>query len=212
MFIPVPNTIELVIEYTQADNTAANVLHWGSNDLAGDNTLVTTVSERLRATWAANIMPKLSNTLAMQRVTARSLEVADGPQATTTAPLTPGGIVGVVTTPQVAFVVKKVTGLSGASRRGRMYIPGIPANAVDPAPGNVLGAQLAPWNTALAAVRADMASVPGVGLGELVVVSRYQGVGADGKPLPRPSGIFTPINLLVLQSAIGTQRERNNRG
>lgn len=43
----------------------------------------------------------------------------------------PGLSTAPATTPQVALLLRKTTGLAGREHRGRMYLPGVPENAVE---------------------------------------------------------------------------------
>lgn len=96
-------------------------------------------------------------------------------------------------TPQVATLWHKTTALGGRAGRGRLYLPGVPENAVSSAgvlDNAFVVAHAGVWNALLTAM----------------ALGSYDGVvlhGA-GSPISTP----TPITTINLQSKVATQRRR----
>lgn len=100
------------------------------------------------------------------------------------------------TSPQVAYLVKKVTGFGGRSGQGRFYLPGVPEGSVDPA-GQILSAGVTALNTALEAARAALVSAGAI------PTLLHGGTGPISAPLP--------IVGFQVDSRCATQRRRNRR-
>lgn len=102
---------------------------------------------------------------------------------------------------QVTFSIKKTSGLTGRSARGRNYWVGIPRNELDPLNENlVLAAFAANLVASIAFVRTSITSV---GLWEAVLVSRFE-LGAK-----RPEGkVFLWIDETNVDLRVDTLRGR----
>jgi hypothetical protein len=74
------------------------------------------------------------------------------------------------------------------------------------APGWLTGAQ-----TAFDQFLGDIQAIGGTSDTQMFVVSRFLGVDAAGKPIPRAQGIRTAITRLLCASSVATQRDRNKR-
>lgn len=88
----------------------------------------------------------------------------------------------------VAFCLSFLTALGGRSYRGRNYICGIPITVIS---GNAITSAYAnAWITNYETLLSELAILNRT----MVVVSKYSGVNpTTGKPIPRVSGITTPI-------------------
>lgn len=93
--------------------------------------------------------------------------------------------------PQVAILVKKVTGFAGRDMRGRMYVPGIGKTAVQ-ADGGITAAKLEDLQFAFTNFLANLT--------------------ANGTPMVlghnAPLQDWTPVTNLVVDARVATQRRR----
>lgn len=147
----------------------------------------------------------LSNQWSTVAVHLRDLTTEAGLVADFSSTPTTGGVGAEPTPNNVAACISFRTGTAGRSYRGRNYIPAIPGTMVT-------------TNTLDSDWMGDMAQAYGLllegggalpGDWEWVVVSRYSGVDADGKPIPRVAGIATPVSTVLFTNAIvDSQRRR----
>jgi hypothetical protein len=112
---------------------------------------------------------------------------------------------------QVAALIQKRTALRGRSFRGRLYLAGISSASTDPGPGNLLSVYRTALQGAIDGFRADVAVAGAPTPLLLAVVSRYKGVDAQGRPIPRAVGLATTITAMPVAIALATQRDRNRR-
>lgn len=134
----------------------------------------------------------ISNELRMLEV-----EVKFGPNATGPSAVAPVGNAmtgpSAGATPNVAWLVRKVTGFGGRTGRGRMYIPGVPEaqvltnGAVAPTYAGLFSAELEEWRLGMASA----GLIPSL-------------LHAPGSPITTPM----PITEFVVDSRVATQRRR----
>jgi len=105
-----------------------------------------------------------------------------------------GGLAESTASPQVAFLVKKVTDLGGRRQRGRMFIPGV-AEADVGSDGVLSSGMLANLDEAADAFKIGMESV----VQPLFLLHNH------------PDDAPTPIVALVADSRVATQRRRLRR-
>lgn len=118
----------------------------------------------------------------------------------------PGGLTGNTMLPlNSAVVVKKQTGLAGRRNRGRIYLPGIPEDAVDDS-GNVLGSFLTTINSKLNTFQANcIANVSP----DCEVAILHKEIHIDAKPAyDLADEEATIVTVWAADPVIGSQRGR----
>jgi hypothetical protein len=186
-FVPVPNTALIRMEGTVDGQLTINTVYFevSGGGITGVNlaALVTAVGG-----WAqSTIAPILSDDWALVRTIGTDLTAANSFQYELATPAT-GGVSGEANPNNVAACVKFVTALSGRSFRGSNFIPAVPGSVVT-------------LNTMDQAFMDDVtgAYFQLIGAGiflagwQWVVASRFSGVDVDGHPIPRTTGIVTPV-------------------
>jgi len=110
-----------------------------------------------------------------------------------------GGVVGEILPLNVSFAIKRLSGLTGRSARGRIFVPGIPTSQLD-ANENFVLATYADGNVdALNELKIDAALA---GWQE-VIVSRFE------NNVKRPLGVlFVVVNYAYTDLIVDTQRGR----
>jgi hypothetical protein len=209
-FIPVPGTIEYVVTMTCFDNVSQNVFHSRPNDFP-DLIPVIDRAASVRAAWANRIMPQLSTSTALTTVSAKDLSSDEGDAVVLGGAIVVGSQPGEPAPAQVTALIQKITALGGKSRRGRLYLSFFREADVDGGQGILVSAYLIDLQTAFSQFLSDVQAIGGTSDEQMVVVSRYKGVDAAGRPIPRPAGLVTPITSLLVSSSIATQRDRNQR-
>jgi len=200
-FIPVPNTAEAVLRYVQDGQKLANVFHaeWPAppsivelSDLALD----------LRDWWIANMRPIVGNNVTLEQVAAKSLHSAGAPAVEFPVPAGTGADPAPALPNCCTVTVKWLTGLAGRSFRGRSYHVGLTEaqvtnNNIIPASLSVIAAA---YNLLIPALTQATRT--------MVVVSKYSGVDALGRPIPRSAGVTTQITESFMDAVVDTQRRR----
>jgi hypothetical protein len=145
--------------------------------------------------WVDEILPQQSTAITLASVlvkfgpntTGQSAELAVG---------SIGGDGGVADPPNIALLVRKVTGVGGRSGRGRMFVPGWAGTAFDSS-GDFNPARIGPLNLKFEALRAGL-----VALGLVPVL-----LHSAGSPIAAPM----PITALQVAPRGATQRRRLRR-
>lgn len=114
--------------------------------------------------------------------------------------------------PNVALLVRKLSGLGGRRGRGRMYVPGLGESSVDTG-GTIVGGTVSGWQTIFDAIFNGLESqdTPMVLLhdppGHWILNSNGQPrfVADVGEDAPAP----TTVTSLVVESRVASQRRRN---
>lgn len=211
-FVDVPDVIEVVLHMGQSggsEGQASIVLHFHATsayDFAKANALAAAVV----VAWNADLAPVISNEVVLNRVSVRDLsdesgvvgEAASGDSGDVVSPALP---------PNVAWSLKKVTGLAGRANRGRVYHYGLAENQVT---GETVLATPADdianaWNAFWQSV-----AVGANDLDQFVLVSYNYAVNPD----PPPAKLYTErtsvraiLNIITLEPAdtrVDTQRRR----
>lgn len=154
-------------------------LGYGGTDLATDAIAV-------QNAWANRVTPSMADNWKYTQFTARI-------QAGTVydASFLVGGTTShPPTTPNVAFLIKKVTGAPGRKNRGRMYLPGVSEQDVDSL-GVVVGSKITEIDAGLVQFQADI----------LTAGFQLALLHNDATPV-------TGINSLKTQALCATQRRR----
>jgi len=206
-FVPAEDTAMFELVGTYFNQVCENTLYlrdatgWTAEKLE-------TAAELLHDWWDINFSQALSDQYGLINIKATDLtsETAPGIEWPIT-PIAYGKITGGGSPGNVALAVSFKTALRGRSYRGRNFISGL-------AKSSVVG------NTVNSGITANMQTSYGILVNQLelanlehVVVSRYSGVDADGKPIPRTNAVVTPVNAYVINADTDSMRRRlNGRG
>lgn len=209
LFIPVPNVGEFKLNMTYFGQEVQNVFH--VLDPAGwDISKFETMCNLFRDWWINELSELVSNSVTLRNIGYRDLTEASGLGGERANGLPSGGLEESPGMPgNVTLSVKWNTGHVGRSYRGRTYHIGL---CESQCVGNTVSPTLLPLlQTAYANL---ITSVQGTfDEANLVVVSKFSGVDADGKPIPRTEGIATRIIDASINPDLDSQRRRlNGRG
>ncbi len=155
-------------------------------------------------TWAQDdLMPLMTNQISYIETVCTDWTTDTGFQYTFTPTSPVPGAVDASSVPsQAAILISERTGFRGRSQRGRTYLPG----------GRTDVLTLGKWTDVyVALVDAAMVAIPGLGDTTpyaLVVASFFSGVDVDHKPIPRDTGVATPINTMLVDNVPRSQRRR----
>lgn len=144
------------------------------------------ICEAIEGTVSATILQAVCGETVLTRVSAEDGAGNIASLETTHA----GGASGDQAPPNVTYLIKKLTGLSGRRNQGRMYLPGPPEGAIT-AGGSLSGPGRA---AAQDAVNDWVAALDGVDLGLILLHS--------------DSSVATSIYALSVESKVATQRRR----
>lgn len=197
-FQSVPGTAEVVISYLQNGEEMVNVLYAfkpGGYTLGDVTTLATNVDLSVAANW----LPDQTQDTDYVSTLVRGLEFENDVEFITGTSAGPGTIVVGGLPNSVTFSVKKTSGLTGRSARGRLYWIGIPSSKLT-ADENVL--EPIYIGDVLNAVEAMRVSLATIGW-QPVLVSRFTG-GAK-----RLVGVTFPwVGVVAVNGVVDTQRRR----
>lgn len=195
-FIPISNTMKVVLEYTLNGQLLVNVYHVQSPSpiVTADLTAIATV---FAGWWATNMRPNFTTAISLTRIVATDMSEEDGAQVVYVTGLPSAGTAGGASAPNnVACVTTLRTGFSGRSKRGRKYWGGFAASEVA---DNFISTTLG------TAVLADMTSLDNAidtaGFA-LVVSSLYH------DHAPREEGENTIVSTFSMDTRVDTQRRR----
>lgn len=167
-FQRVPETVEAAINFSQQSVPMQNTFHarmiggYAQQDLED---LADALDEVVDTYW----LPLWSTQLTYSGVTVRGLDSIVDLEASNGDSAGTGGISGTPIPNQNAFCVKKLSGFTGRSARGRVYIGGLITANLDANENFFGGAAAANWVAAVDAVKDAMD-----GLGWIpVIVSRF---------------------------------------
>lgn len=210
-----PAIIPAAVEFDLTWNLSSgkqvkNVLH---GSVAGGFAATAAVAQAIYAAiigsaswtaWAAF----LSNTSQLANVQLRDMRTANQPWVLSTGAATPGTSVSAALPPGVSLVISERTALAGRGYRGRIYLPGLAANALVVG----TGAASAAANTAavnfINAVSAAM-TANGVTLA-IANPARAAYAGRRGRAIPaRAAGIVPVTSVLARLTALTSQRRRS---
>ena len=203
-FVPVPNPAEAVLRYIWNGQQCANTL--GFSAVGGWNPItLTNLCAALQAWWESALQPHLSNTIALVEVSATDLTTATSPAIDLPVSPPSAGAALVNSVPNnVSIAVTFKTASRGRSFRGRNYVAGTPGTAV--ANNTYDGVFLANITNAYDQILSDVTAEVDA---DWVVISRFSGVDASGKPIPRVTGIATKIiSVGLFDNVVDSQRRR----
>lgn len=197
-FVPVPQVVKGVIEWSQNAVPIVNVFHVDVGH-AVTQADVDAFAAKLMTWWEVNLAPDTHTSMVFQSVTATDISVPNGVQKILTVTSSPtGGKGGDPESAQTALVVSLRTAFTGRSFRGRTYFGGlvqgylVSAQAFDPAASAVYVANMGALITSLNAI--------GQILGVVSTVANH---------VQRVVGIITAITTLLGDTKIDTQRRRS---
>lgn len=197
-FVPAVNTAEVALAFSQADGSFAENTFYVKAPGAWTTTELTTMANAF-VTWFStgdgthDYQKSMGDDNSLVAVSARDLTTQHGFVVTTNTGLPLAGLNGGNSSSMgTTWTVTHRTGLAGRSFRGRTFLVGLPGSAVSPEDLNTIVGAYA--TSVIEAFTPLIAAVPAALSGaELVVLSRYSGVDSGGKPIPRSTGIMTPI-------------------
>ena len=203
----VPDTYEIRVHFSRSDGEEmVNTFNVDNDGSVLDGTIAADLLAVITGAWTDNLIPLMSNSVTLDRVTITDLDVLNGPQFI----YTPGLVGALSDNPipnQVAAVVTWRTQLRGKSFRGRTYLGGFTeAHSVGGAPDATLFSAVSDWAS-------DMFGGFDALTHPMLVVSRY-----TLNPTPPPPSIprGTNIRTIVIGSNVDiawkTQRRRALKG
>lgn len=198
-FIPVANAASVELIYQLPSAVGENIFHvrkgspYSAADLVALRTLINNWDS---ATWASRRVQSVT----LFRIVIKALDSLGSPMEDYALPTPrPGGTVSAPMPNNVAWAVKKATGLTGRSYRGRWYVLGLGSNVFVSATQTI---DTTTANTILAALNTLLSNLAAAGH-TLGVVS-YSSNGAW-----RTNGLFTPVTSFVYTDLIlDSQRRR----
>jgi len=205
-YVPVENTVEVEMRYLLDDEPAENTLYFHKPAGWIASTMIT-LGASLKDWWETFMQPAQSVHAQLREIYITDLTspTATAISYTTGLPL-PGALAGEAMPNNIAPCISFRTAQRGRSYRGRNYLLGLNIDQVSG--NNIVGA----YQTAILAAYSELITLAGDATATWCVVSRYSGVVVvDGKrkPVPRETGISTPINsVLFVDTTVDSQRGR----
>lgn len=197
-FQAVPETVEITVIYQQNLEIVTNTMHArlvGGYVLADLVALASVVDVAVAANW----LPIQTLDAIYQRVEVRGLAVENDLFAENFDSLGPGADVSEGLPNNVTLSIKKTSGLTGRSARGRMYFMGMPSNDLSTNENQWAAAVVLAVTAAVEAVRVAITATAWLP----VIVSRYTG------GLPRAVGVtFNWTGSVAVNINVDSQRGR----
>lgn len=197
-FQSVPETAEIVIEYLGNSETMNNVLQArkvGGYDLADLIVLAAAVDASVVLNW----LPIQTNNINYIKTTVRGLEFINDQETINDDGAAVGGVLSDALPGNVTFSVKKSSGLTGRTARGRVYWIGMPQNNLQVNENLLLTAKADLIEAAVDAMRVAIAAT----VWTPVIVSRFLA------GVQRPTGAtFTWIDSTAVNFNVDSQRRR----
>lgn len=203
-FVPAPGTTEVELRFNLSGENAENTLYFNK---AVDWTAaeMTALAADLVTWWVAGPATQLSTSVALLSLHCSDLSSDVGAVIDYSVGLPSGGTEAVEGMPNnVAPCISFHTGVRGRSARGRNYIGGIGITKVTE--NNISGS----WMTNMEGAYLDLLDVATANSCEWVVLSRFHGMGGTPRrPLPRVTGVVTPIiGVAFTDGIVDSQRKR----
>lgn len=203
-FVPVANTVEFELRSILDSQKVENTLYFGRG-FAPTAVQMLAMANLLAGWWATEVADYTSNDVELVEVYATDLTSASGPTASYIPPSTlTGGVAVPALSNNVSLCVSFRTANRGRSYRGRNYVVGLTTDAV--VQNTVQTAYLDEIQQAY-----DLLPSLGTATGwTWYVVSRYSGVDpTTGKPIPRVTGVRTPVTAaVIIDPTVDSQRRR----
>ncbi len=199
-FQPVPDTVEIDIIMTLNGVAAQNVFY---AELVGGYVLADLVAlaTQIDLNWQGNWRAQQPAEVSYLRTEVRGLALPNDITTSNNTSANPGLHASATLPNNVTFSIKKESGLTGRSARGRTYWVGVPQNTLQVPDENLLqSAYIALIVAAVDTVRTSIIAVP---LWVPVLVSRF----ANG--IPRAQGDTFPwVSTTNVDERVDTQRGR----
>lgn len=182
-FQKVVDTVEIDMIYTLNGTTVQNVFY-GLLPGGYQQADIQAVADAVDLAWPATIQPDQPNEVAYVRTEVRGLAVENDITAQSAVSAGVGSHIGSAHPNNVTFSIKKFSGLTGRSARGRSYWIGIPANESQTTDENLLEALYV--SQIVADIDFIRSTINGVGLWQAVLVSRFANGAkrSEGKTFP----------------------------
>ncbi len=193
-FQAVPDTAEIDIIFTLNAVIVQNVFYaemTGGYTLADLQAVADKVDLQVQGTWKSQQAPEAIYI----RTEVRGLAVENDKIATQTLSNGPGVHAGHAMPNQVTFSIKKTSGLTGRSARGRTYWIGVPESMLQSGNENLLNTTYAV--DVVAAVGSMRTAISTVGIWTPVLVSRFTGGAKRGTGVTFPWVGETNVDLRV---------------
>lgn len=203
-FVPVPNTLLCELRMTTDLQKVENTLWFevGGPPSASD---MNDLGDALITWWNSFYAPLTWTGVQLREVVVTDMSSATAGQVTR---IPAGAALGDVSDDplptSISLTVSFRTANRGRSFRGRNYIVGMTEGQTIGA-NQVNGTVVADWIAAYEAL---------IGVGSIisatwVVVSRFSGIDGDGDPIPRVTGVTTPVETVVIvDDNVDHQRRR----
>lgn len=195
-YIKLPLGIKVAMEYEQFGKVIVNVYHVTTTDPIITVKLFD-IADVFRDWWVDTHRVGLSESIALQAVTAHNLDVENGEKVTrVVSPASPGTSIGESVPNNVALVISFATALTGRSFRGRTYMAGV--REIDITGNNVTE----PFAAGTVANYADLL-IDLIAKDSHLVVASFHTAGS-----PRAEGIPTNVESISVNTRVDTQRRR----
>lgn len=203
-FVPVPNTCLVEFRMTLDAQQVENTLWFefaGAPTPAG----MLAMAAELQSWWETEYADLTSTATQLREVVVTDMTTISGPQVSSVPAVAAFGTQSSPPLPSNAsLTVSFRTALRGRSFRGRNYLVGLVEDANT-------GNNITP-GFVVSVIDAYSLLLPAGGAvtsAEWVVASRFSGVDGDGVPIPRATGVTTPItSVVVVDNIIDSQRRR----
>ncbi len=136
-FQRVPNSAEIAHTFMQQNKITQNT-YYAQFAGAYSQSDIQTLADEVDNVFALNFVTEMCSDVIYVRTDVRGLDTENDLEATQNAGTGPGTHIGDSLPNQVTFSIKKSSGLTGRSARGRTYWCGIPSNERDVANENFL--------------------------------------------------------------------------
>jgi hypothetical protein len=203
-FVPVPNTalveMRMLLDAQQVENTL--YFDFGATPVIGD---LTSIANAMITWWESAYSTAITTSVELREVVATDLSSATGPQVSISPAVPAFGDLNDAPLPNnVTLTVSFRTANRGRSFRGRNYVVGLGETQVA---GNTVAPSVI---TAFDGIYSQLLASPVAAIATWVVVSRFSGVDpVTGEPIPRVTGIATPIiSVTVVDNVVDSQRRR----
>lgn len=197
-FQAVPDTAEIVIEYVGNGQPMVNTLYakkTGGYSLADLTALAVVVDANVTSAW----LPDQTQDVSYVKTTVRGLAVENDQEAIVTTGAAAGGIATKGLPNNCTLAIKKISGQTGRSARGRCYWIGLPSTDLTTDENVVDTAKVA---TIVANMNSMRGSIEG-SVWTAVLVSRFTG-GAK-----RATGVTFPwLSNVAVDNNVDSQRGR----
>ena len=197
-FQSVPNTVEITFVYTQNNENLVNGVHAERAGGYNQGQLIN-LAVAMDAVAVSDLRPQMSIDATYVRVEIRGLDVENDLTAENSDGAGVGAIVGDGLPNNVTLSIKRASGLTGRSARGRWYWVGLAQSDLNPGENFVSPSASQDKADALDAVRAKIVTEGWVP----AIVSRFTG------GLERTQGVVFPwLTTVLVNAAVDSQRGR----